>query len=311
MEILLALAGIAGAALLLTPPSPLPSEADYKKSLEKLKTAPEDPDANTIAGKYIAFVLGDYPGAMPFLAKSSDQILRTLAEHERAPLYTDSGPKKVGMGDEWVSAAKKFPALFRVFYDRASYWYAEGWPDLDPLWKMKTREQGLKLAAARPPGTSQKQLPTGWNPGTSPGSRAPILDGTVSHVGSYSIKVLPSDEKIKNATSGFSTDLIPVSGKTIEVSAYVLADGTDSGNDHVYVNLFDQNGVGFSTIGPFIPMDTPFWQRVYTKADIPRNAARFQFGVSMASKKGTLWVDDVSVKLDGREALKGGSFEGK
>ncbi len=70
MELLLGLAGLIGLAALLQSKASLPSEADYKKALDKLKTTPADPDANTTAGKYVAFVLGDYETGMKYLANS-------------------------------------------------------------------------------------------------------------------------------------------------------------------------------------------------------------------------------------------------
>jgi len=315
MEIVLAaLAGIGGLALLLSPSSSLPSESDYKKAKDKLANTPEDPDANTVVGKYLAFVMGDYDSAMPFLAKSSDKTLKTLAEHERAPLYADTGPKKVGMGDEWINAAKSFPALFRPFYDRASFWYTSAWSDLknEPLWGDKLRERGLKLAAAKPPGAGRKGLPTGWAVGGGvPGGRPPVLDGTMAHTGSYSVKIIPADEKIKDSGSVLQSDLFPVSGKNLELSAFVLSDGTENAADQLRLNFFNQNGGWMGAVGPYVPIDVPFWGRVYTKASIPEGAARAQLGIVLYSKKGNLWVDDVSIKVDSKEVLKNGSFEDK
>lgn len=311
MEILLAaVAGVAGVALLLQSKQPLPTEAEYKKAQDKLTATPEDPDANTIVGKYVSFVVGDYQNGMMFLEKSSDKTLKTLAQHERAPLYTDTAPKKVSMGDEWVVAAKQFPALFRIFYDRASQWYATAWPDLEGPWKDKAREQGKKLAASRPPGGAKKGLPTGWQAEAGiGGAKPPILDGSLAHTGSYSVKVVPGDDKVKGSWSAVKSDPVQVSGKTIEISAYVLSDGTEGANDRLFVNVFDQGGVGFGTFGPFVPTDTPFWTHIYIKADLPANTFRIQAGVAMLSRKGNIWVDDLSVKIDGKEVIKNGSFE--
>lgn len=315
MEIVLAaLAGIGGLALLLAPPSSLPSEADYKKAKDKLGTTPDDPDANTVVGKYLAFVLGDYDEGMKFLAKSNDKTLKTLAEHERAPLYADTGIKKVSMGDEWVTAAKTFPALFRIFYDRAAYWYASSWGELknEPLWGDKLRERGLKLAASKPPGAGRKGLPTGWAVGGGiPGGRPPLLDGTMAHTGSYSVKIIPADEKVKDSGSVLQSDLLPISGKTLELSAFVLSDGTENAADQLRLNFFNQNGGWMGAVGPYVPIDVPFWSRVYTKVNIPEGAARAQLGAVLYSKKGNLWIDDVSIKVDSKEVLKNGSFEDK
>src|SRR5579862_9996186 len=110
---------------------PLPSEAEFKKAKEQLSSTPDDPDANKIVGKYTAFVLGDYFNALPHLSKSGDKVLKSIADHELDPEHTASNPQKVGMGDEWVLAAKANPPLARLFHDRAAYWYGQAWPLLD------------------------------------------------------------------------------------------------------------------------------------------------------------------------------------
>lgn len=314
MEMLLVAVGIVGGAGLLSllqSKSPLPSEADFNKANEKLKLMPEDPDANTVAGKYIAFVLGDYDAGMVFLSKSSDTALRTLAEHERAPLYTDTAPKKIAMGDEWVAAAKGFPALFRIFYDRASHWYALAWPDVDGIWKDKLRERAHKLAAARPPGAVRSGLPTGWQAYNGAGGRSPVLDGTIAHAGSYSVKLPPADEKVKESMSVLQSDLVPVSGKSVEMGAYVLTDGSENSTDALHVDFYDQTGRYVSTAGPYVSPDVPFWTWVNAKIAVPENVARCRFSAVFYSKKGNMWVDGASIKLNGKEILKNGSFEEK
>lgn len=310
MELLLALAGLGGLALLLQA-KPLPSKADVDKATGILEKDPTDQDANTIVGKYKAFVIGDYDGAMPYLVHSSDKTLKSLAEHELDATYTQTAAQKVGMADEWVAAAKKIPTLSRIFYDRAGQWYATAWPDLDNAWKLKVREQGRKLSAARPAGNSRKGLPQDWiaDPGMS--GTPTTLDGLISRTGSYSAKLSPPDEKIKGSYSAIRTDFFPITSKTAEISAYVRTDGTENSSDRLMVHWFDQNGVGIGTAPAVIPLDMPFWNRISVKADPPQTAVRALLYVVQFSKKGNIWVDDVSVKFDNKEAIKNGSFEEK
>lgn len=307
MEILLlGLAGLGGLALLLQQ-KPLPSREDAEKAFAVLEKNPVDPDANTVAGKYKAFVMGDYDGAMPYLVHSKDTTLKTLAEHELDATRTTTAPQKVGMGDEWVAAAKKFPALSRIFYDRASQWYIKGWPDLDNVWKERSRIQGLKLAAARPPGGAAKALPNGWSGDqVVPGMKIPVLDGTISHTASYSVKMIPADEKVKGVFSQLNSDAIaiPPRSKEAEFSAWVMSNGTENPNDRVVLFFLDKSLHPVS-----IPLDTPFWNRVSAKVVIPEGTTGAMLGVVQASKKGNVWVDDASVKIDGKEVLKSPSFE--
>lgn len=305
--ILLGLAGLGGLALLLQQ-KPLPSKEDAEKAFETLDKNPTDPDANTVFGKYKAFVQGDYDAAMPYLVHSKDATLKTLAEHELDATRTATAAQKVGMGDEWVVAAKKFPALSRIFYDRAAQWYGLAWPDLDAVWKAKVRLQGNKLAASRPPGAAKK-LPTGWvaDPGLS--GALPTADGTISRTGSYSGKTSPANAKVTNSYSALKSELMAVAGKELEMSTYVMTDGTEGAADRAYVLFFDQAGSQIQTDQTFIPTDYPFWKRLTIKSNIPKNAVRTQFAVVLNSKQGNLWVDDVSMKVDGKELLKNGSFE--
>lgn len=308
MEILLGLLGLAGVALLVGFAGPLPSEADYKKALEKLGANPIDPDANTVAGKYLAFVTGDYSAAMPYLVHSADKTLSTLADHELDATYTDSPIKKVGMGDEWVVAAKKFPALNKIFYDRASQWYGLAWPDLDKVWKDKSRAQGLKLATARPQGGARKGVPVGWTTDTHPkGWQQPGFDGSISHDGSYSVKFPAADPKTPNSYTAIATDLIPISGKTLSIAAYVMSDGTESGQDHLEVRFYDATGKESQRVSVgLIPVDIPFWSRIKTSVNVPANSARVQFAVIITSKNGSVWVDDLELKVDGKDLVKQG-----
>lgn len=311
-EILLGIAGLAGLAWLLQSRGPLPSEADFKKAKEKLDTNLLDPDANMIVGKYMAFVLGDYSGAMPYLVHAPDKTLRTLAEHELDSQFTDTPPKKVGMGDEWVAAAKSFQPLSRIFYDRAAQWYSAAWPDLDLVWKEKSRAQGRKLAAARPPGGARKGLPTGFHADIwTPGARPPVLDGNIARTGSYSVSIPAPDEKVQASASMVKSELIPIAGKNVELSAYVLSDGTENAADRIFLWFFDQTGTLFDTKAAYYPTDLPFWNRVSVSVPVPANAVRAQFGAARYSKKGSVWVDDISMKFDGKEAMKNPSFEEK
>lgn len=303
--LLLGLAGLGGLALLLQS-KPLPSREDAEKAFDKLEKDPTDADANTVMGKYKAFVMGDYDGAMPYLVNSKDATLKSLAEHELDAVYTALPAQKVTMGDEWVTAAKKFPALNKIFYERAGQWYAKAWGDLEGAQKEKLRAQGVRLAAARPPGAAKKDLPAGWSGDqTIPGMRMPVPDGTIARTGSYSVKMIPSDEKANGVFSQLNSAVIAIPrGKELEFSAWVMSNGTENANDRVVIFFLDK-----SLNSVHIPLDTPFWNRVSGKVAIPEGATRVMLGIVQSSKKGNIWVDDASVKVDGKEVLKNASFE--
>lgn len=308
--ILLGLAGLGGLALLLQS-KPIPSKEDAEKAFDALEKNQLDPEANTVMGKYKAFVMGDYDGAMPYLVNSKDVTLKTLAEHELDGGYTALPADKVKMGDEWVNAAKKIPALNKVFYERAAQWYGKAWPKLDGNDKAKLRAQAAKLAASRPPG-SNKKIPSGWIETTGMNGTAPVLDGSISRTGSHSIKIMPPPEKSPaNAASILRGELIPIPVKPVEVVAFVRSDGTTNGQDRMALGFWDANGQPLAFHQVFIQTDYPFWNPITIKAVPPEKTARAQIEVWQYSKSGNVWVDDVSMKVDGQDLVKNGSFEGR
>lgn len=306
--LLLTLAGLGGLALLLQSKA-LPSKDDAEKAFGVLDKDPTDPDANTIFGKYKAFVQGDYAAAMPYLIHSKDTTLKTLAEHELDDKNTATPTQKVGMGDEWIAATKKFPALNRIFLDRASQWYVAAWPGLDGLWKDKAREQGAKMAFARPAGVTKKGVPKKWNVGDVNAVIQPLIDGTVARTGSHSIKLAGADPKISTSENGFQSDVIQFSGKEVEYSAFVRTDKTERKDDEVLISFFDNTGGLVLISAENMPTDVPFWNRVYKKIKSPANAVSLRVGAKVRSKNGAAWVDDMSVKVDGKEVLPNPSFE--
>jgi hypothetical protein len=307
--LLLVAAGIGGLSALLASGQPLPSEGDFKKAQDKLKLSPDDPDANTVVGKYLCFVLGNYDDGMVYLSKSQDKTLRTLAEHERAPGYTDTASKRVGMGDEWVAASKSFAALHKIFVSRATYWYGLAWADMknEPAWGDKLRERFRKiyLVNAGVPPPKNLTCPSGW--------RCPIPDARASRSqaaaafgqSSFAISCwkspLPSYAPIDQT--------VDVRPGPYKVSAWILTDGTDQ-KDGFMVSV--QNSTGVNIILRPIPVnvDEPWWKRVDLDLDVPADGVKLGVGFGVSSKQGMIYLDAFSVKgQDGKELLKNSSFE--
>lgn len=308
--LLLALAGLGGLALLLQQKA-LPSREDAEKAFEVLDKNPIDPDANTVFGKYKAFVMGDYDGAMPYLVHSKDTTLKTLAEHELDDTYIATPTQKVVMGDEWVAAGKKFPALSRIFYDRATQWYVKAWPNIDGVPKQKLRAQGAKIAASRPPGAPRKGFPAGWEEDKGLAGILPVIENQIARTGSYSMKIPGPTDKGAGAYSTLKSQVYPITGKKLNATAYVLTDGTTNPTDKVSVWFYDEGGnfMVFDIKSSVLSMDTPLWSRHTITADVPEKARSARFVTQVFSKTGNVWVDDVSMKIDDKEILKNGTFD--
>lgn len=123
-----ALAKKTSAPLLVTRAADKAKEvADSKAAFEKVKAAreilasdPENPDANLALGRFLAVNKGDWPAALPLLAKGSEPAVRELAEKDLAmPRPT---PERMALADAWwASGTGETP--WRGPKARAVYWY--------------------------------------------------------------------------------------------------------------------------------------------------------------------------------------------
>jgi hypothetical protein len=58
-------------------------------------------------------------------------------------------------------------------------------------------------------------------------------------------------------------------------------------------------------------MDTPCWRKFEKEGVAPDGAIRIQVRIWSQHNKGAVWVDDVSLAVEGKEVLKNGGFEDK
>lgn len=279
-----------------------------KKAEAKLIENPDDPDATLTLGKYLAFEKGEWEKAIPLLAKGSDATLKTLAEHEGQP--HEKGPEMVGMGDEWLKAAKKFPKDRKSCEGRAMWWFGRAWPDLDPVWRDKLRERLHKLA----------NLPAAYdkpNKGGGPvkGWSIPdelwesyIMTG-FSHTGKTCAQILPAGKKNEVGYTGFHSLTMPTSeGKSYHVSFWAFTERTDA-DGTLSVRFLDAAGKLVSQSGPFIPPDSPWWKKIEGDFKCPAGAVRIDLNFTMMAKAGVTFIDDVVVECDGKNLIQNGGFE--
>ncbi len=102
------------------------------KVLEALESNPDDAAANSTAGKLYCFAKGDWGKGLPYLAKGSDENLKTSALQE-----TNSPPgdadEEVKLGDTWwnVGQAAKGKDRAAILF-HAGTWYQQAQPNLPP-----------------------------------------------------------------------------------------------------------------------------------------------------------------------------------
>jgi formylglycine-generating enzyme required for sulfatase activity len=117
---------------------------------ERLKTAPDDPDACLAVGRWHCFSRDEWEEGLKLLAKGSDEALKSLAAEELAS-KPSKAEDKVARGDAWWELADKATGKARsAMRRRAGHWYQEAMPDLAPgLGKVKV-EKRLAEAAEEP-----------------------------------------------------------------------------------------------------------------------------------------------------------------
>lgn len=299
-------------AILMVPQDQVP--AVVKKAELTLASTPEDPAANLVVGKYLAFFRGLYDQAMPHLAKSSDEFLSEVAKRELA------GADPVSIGNDWwkgsaevevkvmeglkgistVSAKKDLASVRGAMKERALHWYAKAWPGIQaPAEREALRAKVLGFL--RSPVGKVGALPKQFH--DMPGVKNPKGSGADSSLarGRVSLKVAPG--------ASLRAGEFPASPDSkIVLSCYVLSNGTDSLKDTVRVRFFSKKG-GITHVGKFATSDHPFWTKLEVEIVAPAGTDHIDLNVFSESTKGELWVDDLSLKIDGKEALQAGSFE--
>jgi hypothetical protein len=115
-------------------------------SLEKLKTAPNDPAANLAVGKYLCFSKHEWEAGIPLLARGSDSALKHLATLETArPAAADD---IVRIADGWWDlAAKESGAIKHEMRAHAAVWYQAALSSVNGLTREKVEKRIQEMAA--------------------------------------------------------------------------------------------------------------------------------------------------------------------
>ena len=89
----------------------------------------------------------------------------------------------------------------------------------------------------------------------------------------------------------------------------MLTDGTDSAEDKLFATVTTADSRVAANPSVFVSPDQPWFKRIEVRFTAPETAAKLTVGFAVMSTRGTIFIDDVSLKQDGRELLKNGSFE--
>jgi hypothetical protein len=264
------------------------------KAESALAANPNDPAANLALGKYLAFHKNEWAAAIPRLAKGSDAVLKSAAEKELAKATG------VELGDAWADAAKKLPALKKNLQDRSTWWYVQAWPSADGAAKDGLRDRFRKTF--QPGGALSKSPPKDW---TVPSTDAKAgVSPAAPRTGTKNFQIGCARTQSAISQSAAAKPLA-----AYELSCWVLTDGTDSAEDKLFVTVTTADARVAVQPSVLAPADQPWYKRIEVRFTAPETAAKLTVGFAVMSKVGTIYLDDVSLKQDGRELLKNGSFE--
>lgn len=280
----------------------VPQDPQLAKAEKALAKNPDDPAANlTLAVHHADRAQWDL--ALPHLAKAKSAEIRAAVDAEAQ--LDGNQFTAVEVGDAWAKAMGKAGPARQTCFDRMNVHYAAAWPKMDTFGRATLRERLGKLYAPAPGRTVTQEPLSGW--GGVQGAAARIeVAGQLVRSGGCSLKLSPRD-KTKGTLA--HSKAVPVqAGKKLEVSAWVLADGTDGGDSLTFVVRDGKNGFSWTT-GGAVKADLPVWVRVAGETALPEGSQTVEVQIGFNSKNGALYVDDLSARLDGKELFISGGFE--
>lgn len=287
------------------------SAADKKKAGDlraAVDKAPDDAGANLALGKLLCFTAGDWKEGLPFLAKGGDDPFAQVARKDLEP--KENALFSIEVADGWLLLEQKNKPLQARIRERALFHFAEAWPKLnDPVWKDKTRE---RLRTLQQKGQESKTLgpsPANWAPaGTSGG-----VDRQYAHSGQSSFKIPGTEVTKKGPGAGISSEQFPcAAGAKIKYSCWVLSTGTETFDELRVKCRNAKQGAGehLAMVAVKSTPDLPLWIRIDGETTAPEGTHSVEISFKRGGTGvGTVFLDDVSLLVDGKELLKNGAFE--
>lgn len=120
---------------------------DVANAMRTLSANPDDPAANEVVGRHLAFTRGDWAEGLPHLAKGADEKLAALAQTDlNEPQATES---QIAMGDAWYDFAQKQDdeTAKGMILVRAGVYYRKAMPQLGGMAKMRVQRRVEEIEA--------------------------------------------------------------------------------------------------------------------------------------------------------------------
>lgn len=124
---------------------------------ERLAADENDPQANAAVGKFYGLTKGDWPRALPYLARGADPVYKALAERDLADPH-EADAKKALADEWWKLGESEKGAARKALFTRAGVWYRQAAPFLAGLDKETVQKRLAEVEADAPAGATIKYL---------------------------------------------------------------------------------------------------------------------------------------------------------
>ena len=133
-----------------------------------------------------------------------------------------------------------------------------------------------------------------------------LADSSVKHGGGYSMKLYSNSNRADFASS-FIQIALPVTGKVVVLKAFLKIEKVQAGLGTLFLALLSNDTTVVAYDNMFTSAKalrgTQDWTELTITLEIAQNVTRINFGCILEGA-GTLWMDDVSLSIDGTEINK-------
>lgn len=218
---------------------------------------------------------------------------------------------KAAAGDAYISAGAKFGKDRSKFVEGAMALYQDAWASIEDAPKEKLRERLNQLAGYRDDWEKRGRglaVPAGWTGFAE--TAGSYVDTAFFRSGKKSARLSTWKDPAGRNSWMTTTKFKVQPGKEFQLFAHVFS-ARASEPAELQVRFYDDANKALLQVGPAIEADLPVWKAYTGAGTSPAGSVWADVCLWSTLKSGAFWIDDVSLKCDGKELLKNGGFEEK
>lgn len=266
-----------------------------------------DPEARLVIGRFYCFTKEDWATGLPHLAQSSDVNLKGASASE---LAAKTSNEQGAAAEEWIAASTKLPQQRAAIIDHALQLYRKVWDDASAGIEKEKLRTRLRTLANVPLQPGSAGTPPGWNSSHVSALNRVFIEPNFSHSGRRCLRFDREKETDKGLAIVDSVTYPAKPLKEYTLSLWVWSERNTSERAYVSVRWINSDGGMMAASEIPLTVDVPIWTQLKKSWTCPENAAKvdLQIGVSFKGRC-VVFVDDVSLTVEGKEVLQNGSFE--